>query len=404
MNTISTVFDTFDYAMYLNSNGYNDPYGRINSLLCGSNNCIAVPDLNWNEFKAQLNLNTEKLKATIFSYELKNKFDRLKSHNKPMFGFPLAGFFIPEYYALQHRMGETVTEGALNFRKTKVPEQPEVIQKMSAETSREAYHEQFNRIRFHLKRGDIYEVNLCIRFSGIIKNLDPVTLYEHLNNDAPSPFSALVKWHDSWIVCSSPERYLQKSESTVISQPIKGTIRRTGIEETDNRNIQLLKNSAKEKAENLMIVDLVRNDLSHFALQDSVKVVESCGIYPYNRVFQMISTVEAQLEKQIGLAELLETSFPMGSMTGVPKIRALQIADDIETFCREMYSGSLGYALNHDFDLNVVIRSYLYHKPSGCLAFSTGSAITLQSEADKEYDECLLKAESLQKCLNDILH
>jgi para-aminobenzoate synthetase component 1 len=404
MNSLNTVFEAFDYAMYLNSNGYNDPHGRINSLLCGSNNCIAVPDFNWDEFKAQLNLNTEKLKAVIFSYELKNIFERLNSHNEPMFGFPLAGFFIPEYYELQHRKGATVAEGPLNFRKTIEPKQPIVIRKMNAETSREAYHEQFNRIRFHLKRGDIYEVNLCIRFSGIIKNLDPVILYEHLNNDAPSPFSALVKWGDSWIVCSSPERYLQKSGTKIISQPIKGTTRRTGIEETDIKNIQLLQNSAKEKAENLMIVDLVRNDLSHFALKDSVKVAETCGIYPYNRVFQMISTVEARLEKQIGLADLLETSFPMGSMTGVPKIRAMQIADTTETFCRELYSGSLGYSINNDFDLNVVIRSFLYRKNTGHLAFSAGSAITLQSEPDKEYDECLLKAESLQKCLNDILH
>ena len=404
MNSLHPVFNAFDYAMYLHSNGYADPYGRINSLLCGSNSCVAVRDFNWDEFKSQLDINTEKLKALIFSYELKNLFERLDSKNDPRFGFPLAGFFIPEYYELHHRNGAIAADGKLDFREPDETKQPEVIQKMSAETTREAYHEKFNRIRYHLKRGDIYEVNLCIRFSGIIKDLNPLKLYEHLNNDAPSPFSALVKWHDSWIVCSSPERYLQKSGAKIISQPIKGTIRRTGIEETDKINMRQLQNSPKEKAENLMIVDLVRNDLSHFALKNTVNVAETCGIYPYNRVFQMISTVEAQLEKQIGLTQLLETSFPMGSMTGVPKIRAMKIADDVETFCREMYSGSLGYGLDNDFDLNVVIRSFLYHKPSGYLAFSAGSAITLQSEPDKEYDECLLKAESLQKCLNDILH
>lgn len=404
MKTINEVFDAFDYAMYLNSNGYNDPHGSINSLLCGSSMSIEVPNIEWEIFKKHLTLDPEKLKALIFSYELKNIFERLNSSNTEMFGFPLAGFFIPEYSEITHRNGAIQVEGSFNPGETEMTMPPQIIKEMCPETSREAYKEQFDRIRFHLKRGDIYEVNLCIRFSGIVNNLNPVTLYKRLNNDSPSPFSALLKWRDAWIVCSSPERYLRKSGNKVISQPIKGTIRRTGNEETDNKNIHLLQNSAKEKAENLMIVDLVRNDLSHFALQNSVKVSETCGIYPFNRVFQMISTVEAHLEKQIGLAELLETSFPMGSMTGVPKIRAMQIADSTETFCREMYSGSLGYAINKDFDLNVVIRSYLYHKPSGYLAFSAGSAITLQSEADHEYDECLLKAESLHKCLNDILH
>jgi para-aminobenzoate synthetase component 1 len=404
MKTINEVFDAFDYAMYLNSNGYNDPHGSLNSLLCGSSISVEVPDVEWDVFKKRVALEPEKLKALIFSYELKNILERLNSSNTQMFGFPLAGFFIPEYSEITHRNGAIQVEGSFNPGKAEKTMLPQIIKEMCPETSREVYKEKFDRIQFHLKRGDIYEVNLCIRFSGIVTNLNPINLYKRLNNDSPAPFSSLLKWRDAWIVCSSPERYLRKSGNKVISQPIKGTIRRTGNEETDNKSIHLLKKSAKEKAENLMIVDLVRNDLSHFARQDSVKVIETCGIYPFNRVFQMISTVEAELETRIGLADVLETSFPMGSMTGVPKIRAMQIADSIETFCREMYSGSLGYAINTDFDLNVVIRSYLYHKPSGYLAFSTGSAITLQSEAEREYDECLLKAESLHKCLNDILH
>ena len=186
----------------------------------------------------------------------------------------------------------------------------------------------------------------------------------------------------------------------LISQPIKGTARRIGNPEIDAQTLKRLASDPKERAENVMITDLVRNDLSEFALPGSVNVSELCGIYPYNRVFQMISTVEAQLEEGTTLCDILERAFPMGSMTGVPKIRAMELADQIETFARGLYSGSVGYQMQPDtFDLNVVIRSFVWNARNGLLSYSTGGAITIRSNADQEYDECLLKAESLRNSL-----
>jgi para-aminobenzoate synthetase component 1 len=230
-------------------------------------------------------------------------------------------------------------------------------------------------------------------------------LYRNLNRRSPAPFSALVRWNDSWLICSSPERFLLKKGNTLVAQPIKGTARRTGNAEIDNKIASALKNDAKERAENIMITDLMRNDLSHFALPGAVKVSELCGVYPYNKVFQMISTIEAELSESSTLSEILPTVFPMGSMTGVPKISAMRLAEEYESFRRELYSGSIGYCTaNGDFDLNVVIRSYLYNARTGYLSFSTGGAITIRSDADREYDECLLKAESLIECLKEPTH
>jgi para-aminobenzoate synthetase component 1 len=385
--------DEFRYVMYLNSNGYEDRFGKFESLLMAANHAQELNDSNnWSTFERHIKP-IDTIRPLLFSYDLKNCFEKLQSQHPKQFDFPLAGTFTPELLVENAAIAGFDANEDNSF-------QADSSSEIITETSREEYHRQFEFIQDQLRRGNIYETNYCIRFSAHVPNLNPIALYYKLNRRSPSPFSALVRWNDSWLICSSPERFLCKKGNRLIAQPIKGTARRTGNAETDQKIAAALKNDAKERAENIMITDLMRNDLSHFALPGTVNVRELCGVYPYNNVFQMISTIEAQVPENCTLADILPTVFPMGSMTGVPKISAMQLADEYESFRRELYSGSIGYCnANGDFDLNVVIRSYLYNARTGDLSFSTGGAITIRSDADREYDECLLKAESLIECL-----
>jgi para-aminobenzoate synthetase component 1 len=398
----------YDFMLYLDSNGYADPYGRWNHLLMASNNlpivCQESTSEAWLAFKNELDDQQHSILPVFFSYDLKNSFENLTSQHPALSGFPLAGAFLPDVIVGEKRNGESIQKGELPADRIAIERNLQLQNiEITADTTIEEYRKQFQKIREHLKRGDIYETNYCIRFSANIPDLDPIKLFEKLNSQSPSPFASLLKWKDAWLIGSSPERFITRDGDVVISQPIKGTARRSGNAETDQAKLEKLKVDPKERAENIMITDLVRNDLSHFAQPGSVQVKELCGIYPYNRVFQMISTVEAKIEPGLKHCDLIETAFPMGSMTGVPKIRAMEIADESETFRRELYSGTVGYFDGPKrLDLNVVIRSFLWNAESGLLSFSTGGAITIRSDADQEYDECLLKAEALIQCLKEL--
>jgi para-aminobenzoate synthetase component 1 len=214
------------------------------------------------------------------------------------------------------------------------------------------------------------------------------------------PFSALLKVENKYVLCASPERFLKKTGQTLISQPIKGTIRRGNSPEEDQTNYQILKNSEKEIAENMMIVDLVRNDLARSAVVGSTRVAEFFGIYPFRQVFQMISTIEAELSPNVSPQKAIANAFPMGSMTGAPKIRAMELIDRYENSRRGVFSGAIGYfSPQGDFDFNVVIRSLFYDASKQKLSFQVGSAITYDAQAETEYQECLLKAQAIRQVL-----
>jgi len=395
---LQRLCNEYRYVMYLNSNGYTDRLGNFDSLLMAANTTQELHENDdWSSFAQKLKPSSP-IRPLLFSYDLKNKFEHLQSQHERYFDFPFAGTFQPECIA------ENCSDVDSGLDESAVRD-AEVFPHIHAETSREEYRRHFNFIQEQLRRGNIYETNYCIRFSASVPHLNPVALYRNLNRRSPSPFSALVRWNDSWLICSSPERFLCKKGNRLIAQPIKGTARRSGDAEIDSEIASNLQKDAKERAENIMITDLMRNDLSHFALPGTVKVSELCGVYPYNKVFQMISTVDAEVPESLSIVEILPTVFPMGSMTGVPKISAMQLAEQYESFRRELYSGSVGYCdAKGDFDLNVVIRSYAYNAKTGFLSFSTGGAITIRSDADREYDECLLKAEALIECLKEPTH
>lgn len=263
-----------------------------------------------------------------------------------------------------------------------------------------------NALKQHILRGDCYEINFCQEFYAAGAAIDPLFVYHQLNEMSPNPFSVFYRNGDRYCCCASPERFLSKTGNRLFSQPIKGTSKRDLYHSAnDESNKQFLLNSPKEKSENVMVVDLVRNDLSRVCKAGSVRVDELFGLYSFPQVHQMISTVSGELQQGISFSGILNALFPMGSMTGAPKIRVMQLIDQYEKSTRGLFSGSIGYFKptgngEHDFDFNVVIRSLLYNASTGFLSFQTGSGITYYCEAEKEYEECLLKAAAILKIVS----
>ena len=348
------------------------------------------------------------------SYDLKNEIEDLSSKNRDNLLFPTLQFFVPEIVITvagneltAHYYASNNTPAAINALIDDICKQPQPVPPLNfansftARVSRKQYIDNFSKIQNHIQQGDIYEINYCIEFFTNPKGFDPYNTQRQLLATSPTPYSAFFKDNSQYLLCASPERYIAKSNNTLISQPIKGTIARGATSELDAANQLTLSQSPKERAENIMIVDLVRNDLSRIASKGTVNVDELCGIYPFRQVHQMISTVSCKLEPNASFSSIVRATFPMGSMTGAPKVRAMHIIDEYEVSQRGLYSGTVGYiSPNGDFDFNVVIRSLLYNEKKKYLSFSVGSAITAKANAAQEYDECLLKASAILKTLN----
>ncbi len=267
--------------------------------------------------------------------------------------------------------------------------------------SRETYLKNVNTLKQHIKAGDIYEINYCMTFEAMGAAIDPVSIYQRLNAISEASYSALVKFGERYIISSSPELFLSKKGDTLITKPIKGTARRSADALEDEAIKKTLQLDKKERNENVMIVDVARNDLSRLAQKGTVKVDALFDIESYKQVHQMVSTVSCKLKENTSFHEVIKATFPMASMTGAPKIRAMQLIDDYELYNRNAYSGALGYLTpNGDFDLNVLIRSIFYDSQKKYLSFTVGSAITSLCDAETEYEECLLKARAMIEVLS----
>ncbi|MBX5438523.1 MAG: anthranilate synthase component I family protein [Thermoflavifilum sp.] len=261
--------------------------------------------------------------------------------------------------------------------------------------TRTQYLDILHHILQHIRRGDCYEMNFCQLFTAHPTNMLPAETFLQL---PPAPFSLCYRWHDAYLLCASPERYLLKRGSQVIMQPMKGTIARGRDQEEDAQQRFRLQNSPKERAENTIVVDLVRNDLSRTAIPGTVQVTEWMKIYSYPTVHQMVSTIRSEMDNAYQIGDLLATTFPMGSMTGAPKKKVLQLIDAYESWPRGIYSGATGYITPEgDMEMNVVIRSLLYTSPSGELFYHAGSGITCYSHPEAEWEECLLKTQQLSQ-------
>ena len=346
------------------------------------------------------------------NYGLKDRIENLQSRHVDLFDWPLIRLFIPETLIL-------ISSDEINIE-TNCEEECDIIYQIFLEASlltntindeqttsevlpsvsRALYLTKIEEIKKHIHRGDIYEMNYCMEMKNENISIDPFWVYHQLCLQSPAPFSFFYRDGENYLLSSSPERFIKKTGNKIISQPIKGTARRGITKEEDASIKNDLLNNEKERSENVMIVDLVRNDLSRIAKRGTVKVDELFGIYSFPTVHQMISTISAEIKEDVSFSDIIRALFPMGSMTGAPKISAMKLIDQFEDFNRGIYSGSVGYiAPNGDFDFNVVIRSIIYNNAKKLLTIPVGSAITAASDAMQEYDECLLKAKGLLKSL-----
>lgn len=342
------------------------------------------------------------------SYELKNT---IHGHPKNIYepiGFPDLIFFSPEY--LFELKGNRVTITAKDADKCFADIMEECVSEGNNKTvidirgklSREAYLQKIRSLLNHISRGDCYEINFCQEFFSENVEVNAIEIFFKLTDLSPNPFSALYKFNSSFLICASPERFLMKRGNQLFSQPMKGTIKRNPIDRVEDEKLkETLKQSAKDQSENVMVVDMVRNDLSKVCKDASVVVNELFGVYSYPNVHQMISTISGTLEEEIEFSEIIHACFPMGSMTGAPKHRVMELIEEYEEGPRGIFSGSVGYINpNGDFDFNVVIRSIMYNSRSKYLSYKLGSGITFYSDPEKEWEECLLKGDAIRRVLS----
>lgn len=389
------------------------------SMLPHSHECLLAAgssDIYWPlKGKALLHLQDwlDHDKGWIFGhlgYDLKNEIELLSSKNPDAVLFPDMVFFRPKI-VIQLNDKEIIIESSLDpeliFNEIICEDYETQYGKKGIEIKsrieKEEYVAIINKLKEHIQRGDCYEINFCMEFYAHRAYIDPVHVYQKLSQYSPNPFSAFYKLDDKFLICASPERYLKKEGNKILSQPIKGTaVRHINNEEADRKNKTALLQSAKEKAENVMVVDLVRNDLSKICDEGTVRVDELFGVYSFPQVHQMISTISGQMKKNISFSDIIRATFPMGSMTGAPKKRVMELIEKYEKTKRGIFSGAVGYINpDGDFDFNVVIRSIMYNQSEEYLSFQAGSGITFQCNAEDEWEECLSKVSSIKKLLTE---
>ncbi|MBJ7879975.1 anthranilate synthase component I family protein [Gelidibacter salicanalis] len=405
----------FEEVVWLDSNSHQQHYSTYDTVLAvDAFTCISTDCQQAFDQLQEYQTITKDWIFGYFTYDLKNDIEHLKSEHVDGLDFPELFFFQPkklflitgDVVEMQYlKMVDDELESdlkdiaAYKLDQEGTPLTPVNIQ---MRLTKEQYLEKVNTMLAHIHRGDIYEANFCHEFYAEKTEIDPLETYIKLNTISKAPFAAYFKNHQHYVLCASPERYLTKINQKVISQPIKGTATRSTDTLIDENLKNELQNNPKERSENIMIVDLVRNDLAHTAKKGSVTVEELCAVYTFEQVHQMISTITSEVDANIPPVQIVKTTFPMGSMTGAPKISAMQIIENLEATKRGLYSGSIGYFTPAgDFDFNVIIRSILYNAENRYVSYSVGSAITSKSDPLKEFEECLIKAKAMKEVLEN---
>lgn len=411
-NKILVWAQQFREVVFLDSNDYPGNYSNYDMVLAvDAFTSIKTDYYNAFEDLKAYHQTTRDWLFGYLSYDLKNDTEVLKSKNFDGLDFPDLFFFQPKKLFLLK--GDQLEIRYLNMCDDEQEEDWKEIRNtiynsdgfeveldIEQRISKEHYVSKVGKMLERIHRGDIYEANFCMEFFAKGAQINPLDKFFKLNELSKAPFAVYFKNKNQYLLSASPERYLKKDGETVISQPIKGTSKRFEDKDPDESSKENLQKDPKERSENIMIVDLVRNDLSRTAQRGSVQVEELCQVYSFLQVHQMISTVTSRLDPQYSAVDVIKTTFPMGSMTGAPKISAMNIIEDLEETKRGLYSGAVGYFTPEgDFDFNVVIRSILYNEKNRYVSFSVGSAITSQSVPEKEYEECLLKAKAMHAVL-----
>jgi para-aminobenzoate synthetase component 1 len=411
----------YETAVWLDSNHHNQGYTSFHSILAVDEfTSIQTDVVNAFEKLKEYQSITQDYLFGYLSYDVKNATENLTSTNSDGLGFAELFFFQPQKILfIKNNSIEfqylTMVDDEIDTDFEAICTQ-EIKQKNTASTrlenggnivikpriQKQDYLFKVGEILEHIHKGDIYEANFCQEFYAENTRINPLDIYEDLNTISEAPFATFLKIDNQYLLCASPERYLKKEGAKIISQPIKGTAKRLVDLQEDQKTATALSKDIKERSENIMIVDLVRNDLSKSAKKGSVRVEELCKVSSFKQVHQMISTVVSELKDDVHLVDVIKDTFPMGSMTGAPKISAMKIIETIEETKRGLYSGTVGYFTPMgNFDFNVVIRSILYDSEKKYLSFSVGSAITAKSTPEKEYEECLLKAKAMQFVLTN---
>ncbi len=409
----------FDDVVWLDSNNYHQKHAKYDAVLAVD--AFTSLQTDYHDAFDKLKEYQTVTKDWIFgylSYDLKNDVEELHSNNFDRLVFPDLYFFQPKKLFLIK--GNTLIIKYLKMVDDELKDDLKCIKKeldCHLEHSREVlnnpvkiklrihkdeYFDKINKMLAHIQRGDIYEANFCQEFYSEDVSINPLDTYNHLNSISNPPFATFLKLNDKFLLSASPERYIKKKGRKIISQPIKGTAKRALNRAEDALLMEQLKNDEKERSENIMIVDLVRNDLSKTATKSSVKVKELCKVYSFDQVHQMISTVISKIKKDIDPVDVIKTTFPMGSMTGAPKISAMKIIEELEETKRGVYSGAVGYFTpKGNFDFSVIIRSILYNQTNRYVSYSVGGAITAKSNPLQEYEECLIKAKAMREALEN---
>ena len=403
----------FREVVFMDSNDYPQNYSSYDCILAVDAFTLINTDYHnaFEDLKQYQQVTNDWLFGYL-SYDLKNDIEALHSNNFDGLNFSDLFFFQPKKLFLLK--GNELEIQYLNLCNDEIEADFDVIKELKSQSfvtrnavevkqriSKESYLDKIALLLEHIHRGAIYEANFCMEFFAENATINPLELFEKLNLISKSPLAVFLKNDFQFLFSASPERYLKKIADKIISQPIKGTAKRflDPIEDEIAKNQLAL--DPKERAENIMITDLVRNDLSRTAQKGSVKVEELCAVYSFEQVHQMITTITSKMDSQFSVNEVIKSTFPMGSMTGTPKISAMKIIEELEETKRGLYSGAVGYFTpSGDFDFNVVIRSILYNQENKYVSFSVGSAITSQSVPEKEYEECLLKAKAMREVLS----
>ena len=413
-NKLLSWAQQYEQIVYFDSNNYPQKYSSFDAVLAIDGH--SEIECNYSDAFEKLKVYKNNTKDYIFgylSYDLKNDTEDLTSDNFDGLHFPNLYFFQPKKLFFIKKNGlevrylkefehEIENDLATIFKQDLTMVKVEHDVKIHKRIAKNEYLKKLDLILEHIHRGDIYEVNFCQEFYAENAIVDPLEVYLHLNEISKPPFAGFVKIKDKHVISASPERFVTRENNKIISQPIKGTAKRLVNKKADKELALILGLDEKERSENIMIVDLVRNDLSKTAIKGSVTVEELCKVYTFDQVHQLISTVTSLVDEKTDSIDIIKSLFPMGSMTGAPKISAMQIIEVHESTKRGIYSGAVGYFTpNDDFDFSVVIRSILYNSTKRYLSYSVGSAITSKSDPEKEYQECLLKAIALKKALKN---
>lgn len=400
-------------SIWLDSNDHQLSYGNFDCILAlDAHTSIQTNYYNAFEQLKEFQSVTSDWIFGYLSYDLKNDLENLESNNFDGLNFPDLYFFQPKKIfffkdstltiSYLESVSNTIDSDLEQIKNYAIPKYTNTTSlKINSRITKETYLNQVNTLKKHIQRGDVYEANFCHEYYAL-GSLNPLKVFQKLQLISKPPFAVYFKNDFQYLMSSSPERFLKKEGEVLISQPIKGTAKRSLYSKEDDALKFNLQSDPKERSENVMIVDLVRNDLSKIAKKGSVQVEELCGIYSFKQVHHLISTIKAELKPNASSVDAIKATFPMGSMTGAPKVSAMTIIEALEFTKRGLYSGAVGYFTPEgNFDFNVVIRSILFNEKNSYISFSVGSAITAKSDPYKEYEECLVKAKAMRDVLEN---